>query len=265
MKKTILSVVILSICSLSAHAQFGKALKNSKIINAASKTAQSFTISDADIHQYCNEYIQWMDTHNPLCKSTDKDAGKQACAKRLANIVSILPADIVKQHRLDIQPYYVIDMNAFACANGSIRVFAGLMEKMTDDQILAVVCHEIGHVVNKDSKNAFVTALRISALKDAAGSVAGSTAAALTDSQLGSLAESLSKAQFSQKQESQADAYSYELLKKLGKNPSQMASSLEVLLKMQQEAGSVEQSKYKQLFSSHPNLKKRIEELGKRQ
>lgn len=264
MKKTILAIGCLLICTIGASAQLGNKLKKGKLADAATKTVQSFTISDTEINEYCNEYIQWMDTHNPLCKINDNSPGRKQCAERLASIVSNIPANIKNQYNLDIKPYYVVDINAFACANGSIRVFAALMDQMTDDQVLGVICHEIGHVANKDSKDAFVAALRISALKDAAGSVAGSTASKLSDSQLGDLAEAMGNSQFSQKQESAADAFGYDLLKAIGKDPSNMASSLGVLLKLQQEAGTPEQSQYQKLFSSHPDLKKRIENLNKR-
>lgn len=263
MKKIFLSLAILLGCSLSSHAQFGK-IKVDKAAKAVSKGVKSFTISDAEIIEYTNEYMNWMDTHNPLCKTDDKDAGKKAVAKRLADIASNIPEDLKKELNLDIQAYYVIDVNAFACANGDIRVFAALMDLMTDDQILGIIGHEIGHVANKDSKDAFVTALRMSALKETAGAVGGNNVQALTDSQLGDLAESLSNAQFSQKQESQADDYGYEFLKKCGKDPQNMASALGVLLKLQEDAGTPENSKFDKLFSSHPDLKKRIERLEKK-
>lgn len=263
MKKFILSLAILLGCSLGANAQFGK-IKIDKAAKAVSKGVKSFTISDAEIVEYTNEYMNWMDTHNPLCKVDDKDAGKKAVAKRLADIASNIPEDLKKELNLDIQAYYVIDVNAFACANGDIRVFAALMDLMTDDQILGIIGHEIGHVANKDSKDAFVTALRMSALKETAGAVGGNNVQALTDSQLGDLAESLSNAQFSQKQESQADDYGYEFLKKCGKDPKNMASALGVLLKLQEDAGTPENSKFDKLFSSHPDLKKRIERLEKK-
>lgn len=263
MKKIILSLAILLGCGLGANAQFGK-IKIDKAAKAVSKGVKSFTISDAEIVEYTNEYMNWMDTHNPLCKVDDKDAGKKAVAKRLADIASNIPEDLKKELNLDIQAYYVIDVNAFACANGDIRVFAALMDLMTDDQILGIIGHEIGHVANKDSKDAFVTALRMSALKETAGAVGGNNVQALTDSQLGDLAESLSNAQFSQKQESQADDYGYEFLKKCGKDPKNMASALGVLLKLQEDAGTPENSKFNKLFSSHPDLKKRIERLEKK-
>ena len=263
MKKILLTLVVVGLCSMGANAQLGK-IKLDKAVNAASKAVKSLTISDAEVIQYADEYMEWTDTHNPVCKTTDKDKGMKAVADRLANIVSVIPADLTNQLNLNILSYYVVDVNAFACANGDIRVFAGLMDLLTDDEILAVIGHEIGHVVNKDSKDAFVAALRISALKDAASAVGGNTVSKLTDSQLGDLAEALSNAQYSQKQENAADAYGYEFLQRCGKDPANMASSLGVLLKLQEEAGSAENSKFQNLFSSHPDLKKRIETLNKR-
>jgi len=263
MKKILLAIVVAGLCSMSANAQLGK-IKVDKAVNAASKGVASFTITDAEIIGYTNEYMKWMDAHNPVCKTTDKDKGMKAVADRLAKIASAIPEDLVKSLNLNVLAYYVVDVNAFACANGDIRVFAGLMEIMSDDEILGVIGHEIGHVVNKDSKDRFVTALRMSALKDAVGAVGGNTAAALTDSQLGDLAEALANAQYSQKQENEADAYGYDFLKKCGKDPANMASALGVLLKLQEEAGSPANSKFQNLFSSHPDLKKRIETLNKK-
>ena len=263
MRKIILTIVLVGLCSLGANAQLGK-IKVDKAVNAAAKGAKSLTLSDAEVIGYANEYMEWMDEHNPVCKTTDKDKGRKEVATRLAKIVSVIPADLIKEYRLNILSYYVVDVNAFACANGDIRVFAALMDLMTDDEILAVVGHEIGHVVNKDSKDRFVTALRISALKDAAGAVGGNTVSSLSDSQLGDLAEALGNAQYSQKQENAADAYGYEFLKKCGKDPANMASALGVLLKLQEDAGSAENSKFQTLFSSHPDLKKRIETLNKK-
>lgn len=264
MKKILFAFVFIAMCSFSVNAQFGKKINIDKAVGAVSKGVKSFTLSDAEVIQYTNEYMEWMDEHNHVCKATDPYENTKAIAARLEKITANIPADLKKEFNLDVKAYHVVDVNAFACANGSIRVFAALMDLMNDDQILAVIGHEIGHVANKDSKDAFVAALRMSALKEAAGAVGGNTVTALTDSQLGDLAESLGNAQFSQKQENAADDYGYEFLKKCGKDPSNMASSLGVLLSLQEEAGTPENSKFNKLFSSHPDLKKRIERLNKK-
>ena len=159
--------------------------------------------------------------------------------------------------------YYVIDVNAFACADGSVRVFSSLMDIMTDEELLGVIGHEVGHVAHKDSKNGFRTALLTSALKDGISSQGGK-AAALTDSQLGDLGEALVNATYSQKQERAADDYGYEFLKKAGKNPWAMALSFQKLKKLQEEAGAQKSSKLNQLFSTHPDLDARIQRMEER-
>lgn len=263
MKKILLSLTFVLACTISVNAQFGKIKVNTKSVNAAVKGVQALTLSDQDVAAYCKEYVDWTDAHNPVCKVTDKDKGQKAVAQRLAKIVASIPAELTQTMNLNIKAYYVIDVNAFACADGSVRVFAGLMERMSDDEILAVIGHEIGHVNNKDSKDAFKTALLTSALKDAAASTSG-TAAVLSDSQLGALGESLANAQYSQKQENAADDYGYEFIKKCGKDSKSMASALGQLVKMKEEMGVGKSSKTNQLFSSHPDLEKRIERLNKK-
>lgn len=71
------------------------------------------------------------------------------------------------------------------------------MDLMDDDELMAVIGHEIGHVVHTDSKDAMKNAYLAAAAKSAAGA-AGGVLEKLTDSQLGEIAQALSNAQFSQ-------------------------------------------------------------------
>jgi len=105
--------------------------------------------------------------------------------------------------------------------------------------------------------------LLTSALKDGI-SPKGGKAAALTESQLGSLGEALITANYSQKQEREADDYGYEFLKKTGKNPWAMALSFRKLKQLQEEAGAKKSSKLNQLFSTHPDLDTRIKRMEER-
>jgi putative metalloprotease len=264
--KRIICVFTFLIClSVTIQAQLPKKIGKinvDKAVQATVKTAEALTLTDGQIAAYCKEYVDWMDVHNPLCKTDDSDEGKKEFATRLAKLVEQIPIKEIDGIKLDIQPYYVVDINAFSCANGSIRVFAGLMEVMSDDEVLAVIGHEIGHIANKDCKDGFRTALLSSALRDAVSSTEGA-AAKLNDSQLGDLGEALANAQYSQKQESAADKYGYDFLKTCNKDPKLMAQSLGILLKLQEEAGGDPSSKFSKLLSSHPDLKKRIETLNK--
>lgn len=254
MKKLLFRTLVaacLAMCVTPAMAQFN--LK--KAIGGATKAVKAATLTDADMANYVKEYIAWMDEHNQVC------ADNSPYTIRLKKLTSGLTN--VEGIPLNFKVYYVVDVNAFACADGSVRVFSSLMDIMTDDELLGVIGHEIGHVAHKDSKDAFRTALLTSALKDGISSTNGK-AAALTDSQLGELGEALLNATYSQKQESSADEYGYEFLKKNGKNPWAIALSFEKLKKLEQDAGYQKDSKWKRMFSSHPDLDKRIATMSAR-
>ena len=249
-------VVLTFMCVLNcSNAQFNK----NKLLDAGAKATQAVTLTDAKIEQYAKEYMAWSDANNPICKDSDPNMKKYS--DRLKNILGNANTT-VNGKQLNIKVYCVADQNAFACADGSIRVFAGLMDIMSDDELFGIIGHEMGHIANKDTKEAFRKALLTSAVLDVIGST-GKTAANLTDSQLGTIAESFASAQFSQKQEYAADDYGYNFLKNNGKNPKAMASALRNLQKLFDDP-KTNKSKIKQLFSTHPDSGKRAERLEKK-
>ncbi len=203
-----------------------------KAISGATKAVKAVTLTDEQMAEYVKEYVDWMDKNNKVCAANDP------YTVRLKKLTKGLgDADGIP---LNFKVYHVKDVNAFACADGSV------------------------HVAHRDSKEGFRTALLTSALKDGISSKGGKTAV-LTDSQLGDLGEALVNASYSQKQECAADDYGYEFLKKAGKNPWAMALSFQKLKKMQEEAGGAKKSSaLNQLFSTHPDLDKRIERMEKR-
>lgn len=81
MKKQILiftAVVCGMTCTTTAYAQFkigGKKINVGKVVQAGTDAAKAITLSDADIAAMSREYMQWMDTHNPLTKP-DTEYGK---------------------------------------------------------------------------------------------------------------------------------------------------------------------------------------------
>lgn len=234
-----------------AFAQF----KLDKAIGGAAKATKALTLTDEQVADYVKEYIDWVDANNPVCGPDDPYTVR---LNRLTE--GLTDVDGIK---LNFKVYYVIDVNAFACADGSIRVFSSLMDIMTDDELLGVIGHEVGHIAHHDSKKRFRTALLSSALRDGISSTGGKVAA-LTDSELGDLGEALTQATYSQKQERDADDYGYEFLKKSGKNPWAMAFSFRQLKKMQEEAGVEKDSRLNQLFSTHPDLDTRIQRMEDR-
>lgn len=254
MKRIGLNFIVVLACmaiSMPAMAQFN--LK--KAVSGAAKVTKAVTLSDEQMADYVKEYIDWMDEHNQVCADDDP------YTVRLKKLTEGLTD--VEGIPLNFKVYYVIDVNAFACADGSVRIFSSLMDIMSDEELLGVIGHEVGHVAHRDSKKGFRTALLTSALKDGISSQGGK-AAALTDSQLGDLSEALVNATYSQKQERDADDYGYEFLKNAGKNPWAMALSFRKLKQLQEEAGAKKSNKLNQLFSTHPDLDARIQRMEER-
>ncbi|MDD6210342.1 MAG: M48 family metalloprotease [Bacteroidales bacterium] len=227
----------------------GKKIDLNKAVKAGSSAVQAFTLSDQDVARMSTEYMQWMDEHNPVA-APESEAGS-----RLAKIVEKIGVTEVNGIPVNIKAYEVVDVNAFACGDGSIRVFCGLMDIMTDDEITAVIGHEIGHLVHADSKNAMKNALLSTAFKDAAGAVSDK-AGKLTDSQLGAVASAFANAQFSQKQEYAADDYAIEISRKSGTDPYGMTNALNKLVELS-GAGGEKASRVQQMFSTHPDSEKR--------
>lgn len=250
MKKILFSILLLATGAFACP-QAQAQLKLGKAINAAAKGVQAFTLTDAQMAAYVKESIDWMDKNNPVPGEDDP------YTQRLRRLTAGL--DEVEGIPLNFKVYDVIDVNAFACPDGSVRVFSSLMDIMTDDELLGIIGHEIGHVAKRHSKKAFKTELLTGALKDAIASTGG-VAAQLSESQLGALGQSLVGAKFSQKQEKEADDYGYEFLKSHGKKPWGMVSSFEKL-----SAGENGESSYVQkMFSSHPDTQERIKRLSQR-
>lgn len=249
MKKWVLLLLVIagSIATGQAQIKIGKRTINTKkALNAATDLTSAITLSDADVIALCRESVKWMDEHNPV------SSPESAYSQRLDSLMKKVGE--IEGLELNYKVYEVIDINAFASGDGSIRVFSALMDIMDDDELMAVIGHEIGHVVHTDSKDAMKNAYLVYAARNAAGATGG-VMEKLSDSQLGDIAQALSGAQFSQKQELEADDYGVEFCIKYGFDPYGMAKALEKLNNLSEGQKS---SMFQKMFSSHPDGEKRV-------
>jgi putative metalloprotease len=199
-----------------AFAQFGLG----KVIDVASDVAKSESITDDDIKNFSAQMAVEMDRDNPVA------GPKDPYGKRLA----MLTRGITNQDgvNLNIKAYLVKDVNAFAMADGTVRIFAGLMDKFTDDEIRYVIGHERGHVRAGHTKKRMQAALRTSALKKGVGA-AGGTAGRIAASELGGLFEKVITAQHSQGNEKEADDLAMAFMKSNKFDPMACVTALEKL------------------------------------
>ncbi|MDR3073681.1 MAG: M48 family metalloprotease [Deltaproteobacteria bacterium] len=205
---------------------------NSQHLSAAGDLYSAATISNDEIIALCKQMREQGDKANKVAAAKDKYAVRLA---RLTNRFK-------KEDGLDLnfKVYLTTDVNANATADGSVRVYSGLMDLMTDNELIFVIGHEIGHVAGGDSLDKVRVAYASSGAIKAA-SASGKAGAALSSTQLGDLLNAVINAQFSQNQESEADAYGYKLMKKYKLDTKAGVSALQKL-----GGGGTE------LLSSHP-------------
>lgn len=225
---------------------------NDRVTSALQNGIASFTFSDSDATKMAMIAVGKLDTESKVAGSKDP--------------YTIRLEKIFGKHKnengldLNYKVYLVKEVNAFATADGSVRVFSGLMDIMDDNELLAVIGHEIGHVVNHDSRDAIKAAYQKEALINAAASQSENIAA-LTDGQMGKIVSSLIDRKYNRKQESDADLYSYEFLKRNGYNVNAEEAAFNLLAKRSEGNPANFLDK---MMSSHPDAKERAENAKKR-
>ncbi|WP_455816776.1 metalloprotease LoiP [Pseudomonas cerasi] len=219
------------------------------LMQSGAQAFQAVSLDDAQVKELSDKSCQQMDSQAQIAPASS------SYAKRLSKISAAL-GDNINGTPANYKVYLTKDVNAWAMANGCIRVYSGLMDMMTDNEVEGVLGHEMGHVALGHTRKAMQMAYATTAARTAAAS-AGGVAATLSQSQLGALGEKLVNAQFSQSQESQADDYSFDLLKKRNVNPQGLVTSFEKLAKME---GSHESS----MFDSHPASQARADHIKQR-
>ncbi len=247
MKKVISAVIVIG-SWWTVHGQ----INLGKITKAASKGITALSFSNADAQKLAKEGVDWMDANNKVASTKDP--------------YTVRLNKLFAKHKnedglpLNYKVYLVTDINAFAAADGSVRVFSSLMDIMNDDELLAIIGHEIGHVKNEDSKDAVKNAYLRAAAVDAA-SASSNTVQTLNESQLGEFANDLLNAKHSKKQESQADDYSYDFMKKHGYN---VVGAYTAFKKLALLGSGEKASSYQKMMSSHPDSEQRAKIIMKR-
>ena len=131
------------------------------------------------------------------------------------------------------------EINAFAAPGGLILVTRGLLQCCeTEDELAAVLAHEIGHVEKAHGLRAIKTGRLNSALTilavEAGKNLAGEQLAEVTkafDESINDIATTLMNSGYSRKLEYEADAAAVEILKKSGYQPGALVAMLENMAK----------------------------------
>ena len=246
----LLAAAVLSLASCSVLQN----LNSERLLTGGSYAVQALTLSDDDVVAYVQQYIAQLDAQSIVLPESN------AYTKRLRKLTGKL--DGVNEMPLNFKVYKNDEINAFACADGSVRVYTGIMDVMTDDELLGVIGHEMGHVALHHKRKQMQKSMLTSAALQGLAST-GDKMATLTDSQFGALGEVILNAKFSRQMETEADDYGYNYLCAAGKNPWALVKSFEKMQALE-NGTQAQQSGVANLFSSHPDTQSRIEHISQR-
>lgn len=169
----------------------------------------------------------------------------------------VLPAQASRPERIEFRSSPQLGANAFALPGGAVVVLDQLVELAENDQeILAVLAHEMGHIAEKHVLRQMLQASVVGlAMSWYVGDISSLLAAAPTV---------LLETRYSREYEHGADQFAAELLRANGISPARLADMLQKLeiahAAKQSEPGKQAASMVDYL-SSHPNTKERIKRL----
>ena len=223
-----------------------KVVDQNAAANAGAAALQALTISDAQVKELCSQYMVESDGQNTILPADN------SYVQRLDRIMARFHN--ISDLNLNYKVYQSSTVNAFASGDGSVRVYTGLMDAMNDDQVFAVIGHELGHLINKDVRDAYRAAYLVVAARYGIAAV-NTTAGALSTGFLGDLGQQLAQNAYSRRQETQADETAFQFCIQNGVDPYAMYHALNVLISL--DGSSSSSSKIAELMSSHPNTSKR--------
>lgn len=239
-----MAVMLLASCSSL------RVVDSNSAINAGAAAVQALTISDAQIKELCSQYMVESDGQNTILPADN------SYTQRLDRIMARFKN--INDLNLNYKVYQSSTVNAFASGDGSVRVYSGLMDAMNDDEVFAVIGHELGHLINKDVRDAYRAAYLMVAARYGIGAFS-QTAGAISQGFLGDLGQQLASNAYSRRQETQADETAFQFCIQNGVDPYAMYHALNVLISLSGDGGS--QGRLSELLSTHPDTQKRANHI----
>ena len=207
---------------------------------------QLILVSDSEMSQMGASSFNEMKQKTPLTKDGKSSAYVGCVARAITN-------ELGTNQTWEVQVFEDKQVNAFALPGGKIGVYTGLLKvATTQDQLAAVIGHEVSHVLAGHS------AERVSeAMATQLGVGVASAATGVSGEMLGLASNVFFTLPHSRTQESEADLLGLDLMSKAGFDPRQ---SITLWQNMSHAGGN----KPPELISTHPSDDTRIQQLENR-
>jgi len=171
----------------------------------------------------------------------------------VACVAGALTAEVAEQRAWEVTVFNDPQVNAFALPGGKIGVYTGLLKvAVTQDQLAAVIGHEVSHVLAGHS------AERLSQqMLSEVGTTVVSAATGIDPQTMGVATQVFFLLPYSRTHETEADLLGLDLMSMAGFNP-------EGAIALWQNMAKAAEAKPPEMLSTHPSDQSRIRELYNR-
>lgn len=236
MRRIVLStalVAVMCVFAIPAQAQLGKSLKKlGKTVSDAAVSTATDLATDIAANKASEKIVQWMDNNNTGATEDSE------YYKRLAGLVSpnYITVDGIS---FNYKVYENPEVNMIGTADGSIRVYTGMMDALEDNELLAMIAVQIGHIVKKDTRDAL---LSVASEDNATKATTAQLEKLLSFSgeKMGTIVNELLQVPYSDKQNTAADKYALNLLTKNGTPKEGLYSALTKFAEMEKQDKAAE-------------------------
>lgn len=178
----------------------------------------------------------------------------RAVASRLTPQTRVFRAD-APGWRWEVNLITGNELNAYCMPGGKIMFYTGLVQRLglSDDEIAAVMGHEIAHALREHSREQVSQAMAAQAAIDVGATVLGLGAGSADIA--GVVYQSLIATRFSRSDESEADRMGLELMARAGYDPRAAVRLWQKMISAGSAGGRPE------LLSSHPTDSSRVQQI----
>lgn len=245
--------------TLTAFVVVGAAL-TAACTTAPSGRQQLLMLSDSELNQLGAQSFEQIKAEQPLSRNA-------AHQRYVGCVVNALVAELPQEWRSqawEVQVFADESPNAFALPGGKVGVNTGMITlAQNQDQLAAVIGHEIGHVIFRHANERMSRSALVGAGVQAGGALAGARTtpetARTVAGLLGAGAQLGVMLPFSREQEREVDVYGQDLMAKAGFNPAEASRLWQNMIAASgRSAGAV------QALSTHPDPQARASALERR-
>ena len=240
---------------LVRHLMGGAVIVGASGVAGCESAAELFAPSDADLVPMAAQAWEETKKQTPISKDAKANQRLQTVGHKIANVANVPNA------QWEFVVFDSAEKNAFCLPGGKVGFYKGLMDFVdNDDQVAAVLGHEVGHVVlrhaAKRAGQETVTSLAI----QGAGAVVGSQVKMSSDALNMVMAAAGAGAQvgillpFSRSNESEADRQGVEYMHQTGYDVKQA-------VRLWEKMGAASTSRPQEWMSTHPDPARRAKEL----